>query len=468
MDRSIRHPTRTPVPPGVELLRAAGWAVALGVFACAGSGSRNTQDMGNLSDPAQNGGREGGGRGGAGGSPGADADTVSGPIGGKTGAPMADAAGGDLAGSDVGGPGPGAAPDVPPPAPSEPLTAASLRARIGQAPVDGGFALPDYWVWGSSVVKGDDGLYHMFVSRWTKRLPFHPGWMLASEIAHATSPTPEGPYTFRDVALPPRGAQYWDGRSTHNPKIVRYKDQYILFYMGSTHPYDVDSLDVGALGPNSTWARLARSNKRVGVAVAPSPFGPWTRPDRPSLNTKDDTFYSFLTSNPTPWIEADGSTWLAFKARAKQAADPFYTGMTIGVARAPHFTGPYTVVGDEPIFGRDRSQEVEDPFIWKDAAGFHMLAKDQRGGVSGQQHAGVMAHSPDGTKWTFDKPALAYTKTIHWSDGRQQVMGQLERVFGLLQNGTLTHLFFAGMDGPGGFANGTKTWNLVVRINPTP
>ena len=48
------------------------------------------------------------------------------------------------------------------------------------------------------------------------------------------------------------------------------------------------------------------------------------------------------------WIEGDGSTWLAFKARAKQTADPFYTGMTIGVARAPHFTGPYTVVGDEP------------------------------------------------------------------------------------------------------------------------
>ena len=62
--------------------------------------------------------------------------------------------------------------------------------------------MEDYWVWGSSVVKDDtDGLYHMFVSRWPKRLPFHPGWMVASEVVHAVSEAPEGPYRFSDVAL---------------------------------------------------------------------------------------------------------------------------------------------------------------------------------------------------------------------------------------------------------------------------
>ncbi|TVQ74651.1 MAG: hypothetical protein EA363_01435, partial [Balneolaceae bacterium] len=38
--------------------------------------------------------------------------------------------------------------------------------RLEEAPVDGGFAQDDYWVWGSSVIKGDDGKYHMYVSRW--------------------------------------------------------------------------------------------------------------------------------------------------------------------------------------------------------------------------------------------------------------------------------------------------------------
>ena len=99
------------------------------------------------------------------------------------------------------------------------------------------FESEDYWVWGSSVVKGDDGKYHMFVSRFPKTLPFHPGWMVASEIVHAVSDVPQGPYHFSDVALPARGAQYWDGRSTHNPRILKHNGKYYLIYMGSTHPF---------------------------------------------------------------------------------------------------------------------------------------------------------------------------------------------------------------------------------------
>ena len=47
--------------------------------------------------------------------------------------------------------------------------------RIAPAPVGGGFAQEDHWVWGSSVVKGDDGKFHMFVSRWPKAYPVPPG-----------------------------------------------------------------------------------------------------------------------------------------------------------------------------------------------------------------------------------------------------------------------------------------------------
>lgn len=59
----------------------------------------------------------------------------------------------------------------------------------------------------------------MFVSRFPKSLPFHPGWMVASEIVHATSDVPQGPYQLSDIALKERGAQYWDGRSAHNPEF---------------------------------------------------------------------------------------------------------------------------------------------------------------------------------------------------------------------------------------------------------
>lgn len=339
----------------------------------------------------------------------------------------------------------------------------TLFDRIGEAPTGGGFAMEGYWVWGSSVIKGNDGKYHMFVSRWPDYLPFHPGWMVDSEIAHAVSDTPEGPYEFSDVALPARGAEYWDGRSTHNPRILKYNDTYVLIYMGSTHPYDnVSNPDTLTL--QSPYTTLARANKRIGMATSKSPYGPWERREKPILETKPGTFYSFLTSNPTPWINEDGSVIMLFKSRKYQENFPYQSAMMIGVAKAPSIDGQFEVVGDEPIFGIDKMGEIEDPFLWKDETGYHMLAKDQRGTLTGNRHDGLLAHSIDGINWVIDDKPLAYTRDIKWSDGQTIRMGQLERVFGLIEEGKITHLFFATMDGPGGFQNGTKSWNMVIPL----
>ena len=335
--------------------------------------------------------------------------------------------------------------------------------RIGVAPVGGGFEMEDYWVWGSSVVKGDDGLYHMFASRWPKKLPFHPGWMTDSEIVHATSATPEGPFEFSDVALGARGAQYWDGRSAHNPRVLRYKDLYVMFYTGSTHPFaDVSNPDTLKLG--TAYPVVARSNKRIGIATSKSPYGPWARRDAPALDTKPDSFYSFLTSNPSPWINEDGSVVLMFKSRAYDDKYPFQSRMFIGMAMAPDINSPLKVVSDEPVFSKDKFGVIEDPFIWKDENGYHMIAKDQYGEITGHHHAGVMAHSVDAINWMVDDQPLAYERVINWSDGQAIKMGQLERPFGLIEQGRLTHLFFATMDGPGGFNRSTKSWNMVLPL----
>jgi hypothetical protein len=336
-------------------------------------------------------------------------------------------------------------------------------SRLLPAPRSGGFAQDDYWVWGSSVIKGEDNRYHMFVSRWPKHLPFHPGWMVASEIAHALADQPEGTYQFSDVALPARGAQFWDGRSTHNPKILKRGDTYILYYMGSTHPFaDVKPGDELTL--DSHYAIVARSNKRIGIATSKSPYGPWERRDTPILDTQPNTFYSFLTSNPSPWINEDGSVILLFKSRAYNESFPYHSSMKIGVATAPQFAGPYTAAVDHPIFGEENFGEIEDPTIWKDALGYHLLAKDQQGAITGHKHAGIHAISKDGIHWELAAKPLAYTKSVRWDDGSEQVMGQLERVFIFLQDGVATHLFFATMDGPGGFQNGTKSWNMVIPL----
>ncbi len=340
-----------------------------------------------------------------------------------------------------------------------------IYGHLGEAPVNGGFEMENYWVWGSSVIKGEGEKYHMYASRWPKYLPFHPGWMIASEIVHAVSDTPEGPYEFSDVALGARGTQFWDGRSCHNPKIVKYKDQYLLYYMGSTHPFEeVGKDDADKLTLTSKWCIAARWGKRVGVAVSKSPYGPWERQDAPILDVKPNSFYSFLTSNPSPLIKKDGSVVLLFKGRSYRKDGIRHSDQFIGVATALSYDGTYTVMGNGPLFSENQFGEVEDPHLWSDDTGYHMIAKDMTGKISGSHHGGVLAHSKDGIRWTLDKTPLAYTRNVRWDNGKTIKQGQLERPFVLVENGKPTYIFFATMDGPGGFGNGTKTWNMVIPL----
>lgn len=337
-----------------------------------------------------------------------------------------------------------------------------LFHHLGQAPRTPAFESEGYWVWGSSIVKGEDGKYHMFVSRFPKSLPFHPGWMIASEIVHATSDTPEGPYKFSDIALPARGAQYWDGRSTHNPRILKYQNKYYLIYMGSTHPFANPTYEQLTL--DSPWCIIGRSNKRIGLAVADSPYGPWKRFDEPILKTKPNTFYSFLTSNPSPIIQEDGSVMMIFKGRT-YIGDNKFSDMALGMAYAPSIEGPYQVLNnDQPIFQVNGQGEAEDPFLWKDNKGYHAIFKDHVSKFTGEQGGGVMAHSKDGIHWTVDKAPKAYSRTVEWEDGKVEMQGQLERPFLLFENGKATYAFFATMNGPGGFENATKSWNMVIPI----
>ena len=337
-----------------------------------------------------------------------------------------------------------------------------LFHHLGQAPRTPAFESEGYWVWGSSVIKGNDGKYHMFVSRFPKSLPFHPGWMVASEIVHAISDTPEGPYKFSDIALPARGAQYWDGRSTHNPRILEYQNKYYLIYMGSTHPFANPTYDQLTL--DSPWCTVGRSNKRIGLAIADSPYGPWKRFDEPILKTKPNTFYSFLVSNPSPIIQEDGSVMMIFKGRTYVGDDKF-SDMALGMAYAPSIEGPYTVLNNgQPIFQVDGQGEAEDPFLWKDSRGYHPIFKDHVAKFTGEKGGGVMAHSPNGIQWTIDKDPKAYSRTVEWEDGKVEMQGQLERPFLLFENGKATHAFFATMNGAGGFDNATQSWNMVIPI----
>jgi hypothetical protein len=49
--------------------------------------------------------------------------------------------------------------------------------KLAPSAKNGGFQMEDYWVWGASVIQGEDGKYHMFASRWPKKYPFFAGYI---------------------------------------------------------------------------------------------------------------------------------------------------------------------------------------------------------------------------------------------------------------------------------------------------
>jgi len=76
-----------------------------------------------------------------------------------------------------------------------------FNAMLQPVPVTAKWIDPAYNIWCGSEIKGDEGKYHLFYSRWPRKLG-HVAWVTHSEVAHAVSDSPFGPWTHHDVALP--------------------------------------------------------------------------------------------------------------------------------------------------------------------------------------------------------------------------------------------------------------------------
>jgi len=115
--------------------------------------------------------------------------------------------------------------------PETPSTHPDFPMLFGRVKDESKFINNDWYIWGGSVVRGPDEKYHMLYARWPKA-EAHKAWVTHSEIAHAVSDSPTGPYRHIDVALEVRGKQLWDGMCTHNPTVHEFDGKYYLYYMG--------------------------------------------------------------------------------------------------------------------------------------------------------------------------------------------------------------------------------------------
>jgi hypothetical protein len=293
----------------------------------------------------------------------------------------------------------------------------------------------NYYIWCGAPIRSDDGRYHLYYSRWPRALA-HNAWVTSSEIAHAVSDRPLGPYRHRDVVFAARGKNYWDGLCTHNPNIFRYGKQYCLFYMGNTGD--------GKLMKELNYSH--RNNQRIGIAIADRPEGPWKRFDRPALdaNPVKGSFDSLMTSNPAGCARPEGGVLLVYKGVIDDGS-PRGGRVRYGAATAPTPEGPYTRHPGN-IFEAGDSEKVwmlaEDPYIWRGKDRYWAITRDVVGRFSGANGGLALFQSRDG----FDWQAAAHPKVLGngfvWEDGAKSG-NKVERPALLFEKGKAIALFGA-------------------------
>jgi len=339
-----------------------------------------------------------------------------------------------------------------------------FQDRILPAPKGRGFHQDGYWVWCGSVAQGDDGRWHMFAARWPKKYPFFHGYLAASEVVRASADEPTGPYRFEEVVLPARGPEFWDGRMTHNPFIMKYDDEFLLFYIGATYqgdiptPEEMNALrsEPGGNGRVFSWY----SSIRIGMALSSSVLGPWRRPDAPSFDINPEGWDDTVVTNPSPCPAPDGRILLYYRS----------TGAKLGLAMASSPDKPFVRQGDGPVVDPGEGLRIEDPFVFRAGDHYEMVCKDLTGRITGEFHAAVHLLSDDGVAWALAPRPKAWSRTVRWDDGTTSTQASIERPFMLFEAGRPTFLFAATADGPGphdgrpGYYFAENTWNMVIPL----
>ncbi len=299
-----------------------------------------------------------------------------------------------------------------------------MRIDGGFYPVDlqSGFRMEGYYVWCGSCIKGDDGRYYLFASRWPKETGFPSGYMTASEIVLASTDTLAEPFQFEKVIFTARDGGFWDGMMSHNPQICKIDEGYLLFYIGC---------------PDGCY-----ETRKIGVAYSPSLTDGWIRPDNP-IDLPPNA------NNPSAIIESDGSVLLAFRDGS----------LRVSIARAARYDCEYKVIAYD-VFPKGR---IEDMYLFKNDGRYEILAEDNQGAYTGNVGAGVHFYSDNCVDWRTCEPMQIYTREVVRTDGSIVELQRRERPQ-LLCDGEDIYLFTTAKLNSETRISGGNTWNMVAKF----
>jgi len=298
-----------------------------------------------------------------------------------------------------------------------------LYDNFGKVSGDNIFKTEGYFNWGSSIIKERDGKYHLFYSRWKKEYGFQ-GWLTHSEIAHATSRSPAGPWKYKETVLSSRGKANWDAITAHNPKIKYFEGKYYLYYiatnLGGKDYTDEELIETAKTGYNHPNWKILRPNQRTGVAVSNSLNGPWSRSDEPLVEPSGPI--TTLTVNPAIDRGKDGKYYLVIKGD-KPNEKNFVRNQVVAISDHPE--GPFTIQ-EKPVIDY---MDTEDMSIW-----FDQIRNRFYGVFHAHNYIGLVT-SENGTDWEKANDFVLKNKEILLEDGTIIIPDRMERPFIYQENG---------------------------------
>ena len=353
---------------------------------------------------------------------------------------------------------------------------------------------PENFIWGASVIKGEDGKYHMFYSQWDtgpENANFSNAWVLYSEIAYATSDHPDR--DFNPVATVLRGRRFdgdslaWDAQAVHNPHIRKFDGKYYLYYIGNRDPGPIEKGHPG-------WALNKRNrcqqNQYTGV-IEFERFdqllsGDFERPDEPLLMPRTRVHIDFdnallpspegteplpdnlIIVNPSVvYRQSDGKYLLYFKGNLY---DPGWKGIH-GVAVGDSPKGPFVALDDFIFDIRQDDGSIasaEDPFVWYDEKQelFYALIKDFTGRITGSEPGLAILTSEDGMDWKVPETNQGFIKKeIRFRDGKVIQVSNLERPQLLLDGQGIPQVLYAACSiEPVGNKRDGSTFNVHISL----
>jgi len=277
---------------------------------------------------------------------------------------------------------------------------------------------PDYYVWCLSVIKWE-GKYHAYYSRWNKKYGFE-GWLTHSEVAHAVSSTPEGPFEFVNVVLQNQKKEGWDINNSHNPYAIVNDGRIYLYYISNDIKASIKNEKSKIDYPDSIWfvqnRTLIRNSQCIGIATADNPSGPFIRSGE-AIVKPDNIKFKNIAVNPAV-IHRNNKYTMIMKGDDVNHEEWFRIQL-VGFSDKP--SGPFDFAL-KPVYNQ---AQTEDACIWFDNVlnRYYMVCH-----VMGKSELAFF-NSADGIDWQPDNREIFMKKEFTISDGTIWKPKRVERPF---------------------------------------